>query len=68
MDRRDKEPVEIKIYEPPVPEKYTTVDEIQFPLEKNYGLQHTNFVMNQTKGKMPMKDLAGFMKAQREEM
>ncbi|CAD7923325.1 unnamed protein product [Amoebophrya sp. A120] len=67
LDRKN-DPFVDKPFVKPVPQKYKTVDDIKVPLEEVYGQHHINFVMNQTAGKMPLADLAEFIREQREQL
>eukprot|EP00452_MALV-II_sp_L67-6_P000214 gene214-212_t len=73
---RKANPPEDKEFVVPVEEKYKTIEDIKFPVNEVYGQHHTNFVMNQTAGmnfwfelgKMPLQDLAEFIKEQRAQL
>ena len=65
---RKANPFVDKIFLRPDVEKYKTVDDVKIPLDEVYGQRHFNFVMNQTPGKMPLVDLADFIREQREQL
>ncbi|CAD7930322.1 unnamed protein product [Amoebophrya sp. A25] len=65
---RKSDPFVDKPFVKPQPEKYKVVSDIKVPLEEVYGQHHINFVMNQTAGKMPLADLADFIREQREQL
>ena len=66
--KRKENPFIDKVFLRVEPERYITVDDVKIPVDEVYGQQHFNFVMNQIPGKMPLVDLAAFIKAQREQL
>jgi len=64
-ERKSKGPIEVKRPAFPVEDQERTIDGVKVPTSR-IDKHATNFVLNQTAGKLPLKDLVSFIKDQRE--
>merc|ERR1740138_543194 len=64
-DKKGRGPLDTKAPVFPAEIGDRSIDGVKVPQTK-LGTQNTNFVLNQTAGKLPLKDLSSFIKEQRD--
>lgn len=62
--KQNREPIQIKQPKIQTASAERTVDGVKVPIR--LGMHATNFVLNQTAGKLPLKDLSSFIRAERQ--
>merc|ERR1719456_2044769 len=63
-EKQGRAPLKLRLPVDPQPEEIRMIDGIQIPLRNDHSA--TQFILGQTPGKLPLKDLFSFIKEQRE--
>jgi hypothetical protein len=63
-EKQGRAPLKLRLPVDPQPEEIRVIDGIQIPLRNDHSA--TQFILGQTPGKLPLKDLFSFIKEQRE--